>query len=239
VARRAASRSALLLGAALLVAGCGSSTASLPRQDEDEPAGEFPVDVVRATFPEEQKLAQDSRLEIEVKNTGKETIPNISVTLEGFQRKLRDPNDPSQIDPSVADPERPVFVVDKSPVDFQRNRFPVNQSLVDREVNPPAGGDTAYVDTYSLGELAAGDTAIFRWDVSAVESGRYELRYEVNAGLDGKADAVDDQGELPHGKFAGVVESTSPEARVAGDGETIVTDDGRRITDHRGVIRDQ
>ncbi len=225
----------------MLVAGCGS----LPRQDEDEPAGKFPVKVVRATFPERQKLAKDSRLEIEVRNTGKETIPNINVTVHGFNRKLRNPQDPSEIDPRVADPERPVFVVDKIPVEFLRSRLPINQSLVDREVNPEGsnraaqGSEIAYVDTYSLGELPPGDTALFRWDVSAVDAGRYKLRYEVNAGLDGKAEAVDDDGELPTGEFAGVIESTSPAASVAPDGETIITDDGRRITDHRGVIRDQ
>jgi hypothetical protein len=224
------------MGAAVIVAGCGGS---LPRQDEDEPEGRFPVEVVRAEFPEEQKLAKDSRLEIEVRNTGDETVPNINVTVHGFEHKLRNPRNPEEIDPTVADPSRPVFVVDQSPVEFLRNRSPTDQSLVDREVNPPAGTDTAYVDTYSLGELPAGETALFRWDVSAVEPGRFKITYEVNAGLDGLAQAVDDEGELPRGRFAGVIESTAPAAEIAPDGETIVTDDGRRIRDQRGIIPDQ
>jgi hypothetical protein len=231
VARVAWRRGALLGGAALLLAGCGS----MPAQDENEPAGEFRVDVVRAEFPEEQKLAKDSQLEIVVRNAGKETVPDINVSVHGFSRKLRDPNDPDAIDPTVANPERPVFIVDKSPIEFLRDRNAGKQSLVDREVNPPAGAETAYVDTYSLGELLPGGRAVFRWDLSAVEAGPYRIRYEVNAGLDGRAIAITEDDEQPSGTFSGEISDTSPAARVADDGETIVTEDGRRIEDQRGV----
>lgn len=230
VARVACRRGALLLGAATLLGGCGA----MPSQDEDEPVGEFRVDVVRATFPKEQKLAKDSQLEIAVKNAGEETVPNINVTVGGFSRKERDPNDPSQTDPTLADPSRPVFVVDKSPIEFRRDRSGP-KSLVDREVNPPEGRDTAYVNTYSLGELEEGDTAVFRWNVSAVEAGPYRLTYEVNAGLDGKALAVTEDGEQPSGTFSGTIEDRAPDAKVAEDGETIITEDGRRIENQRGV----
>lgn len=230
VATVASRRGALLMGAAVLVAGCGS----MPAQDEDEPVGEFRVDVARASFPEQQKLAKDSQLEIAVENAGEETVPNINVTLGGFDRKERDPLNPNQTDPSLADPSRPVFVVDKSPIEFLRDRSGP-KSLVDREVNPPEGRDTAYVNTYSLGPLEEGDTAVFRWNVSAVEAGPYRLTYEVNAGLDGKALAVTEDGEQPTGTFSGTIEDAPPAARVADDGETIVTEDGRRIEDQRGV----
>jgi hypothetical protein len=233
VATAALRRGALLCGAALLVAGC----ANKPTQDANEPSGDFPV-AVDASFPDDQKLAQDSRLQVEVENVGDETIPNANVTVDGFSKLLRDPNDPARVDPRQADPQRPVFVVDKSPSEFNRERSTTNQSLVDREVNPPAGNDTAYVDTYSLGQLAPGDTAVFRWDVSAIDPGPYKITYRVNAGLDGKAKAVDeDGGGQPIGEFAGVIQDEAPGARVADDGETIVTSDGRRISDQRGVPR--
>lgn len=229
-------RGALLCGAALLVVGCGAQ----PSQDEDEPAGEFPVRVEEVSFPEKQKLAKDSRLQIEVRNVGDETIADISVTVDGFDEDLQDPNDPGEVDPNVADPSRPVFVVDQSPVDFLRSRIPVAESLVDREVNPPYGRETAYVNTYSLGELAPKDTALFRWDLSAVKAGSYKLKYQVNVGLDGVAEAVSEGGEPLEGKIAGVVSDQSPAANVlSSDGETIVTDDGRRIENQRGVIRDE
>lgn len=219
-----------------MLAGCGV----LPAQDEDEPEGEFQVRVDEASFPEKQTLAKDSRLEIEVRNVGDRTIPNINVTVHGFDRKVRDPADPSQVDPELADPSRSVFVVDKSPVEFLRSRPPADQSLVDREVNPPYGRETAYVDTYSLGELAPDERAVFRWDVSAVQAGPFRLTYEINAGLDGKAEAVSEGGEPLSGSFEGVIADAPPQAKVSeADGETIITGAERRVENQRGVSADE
>ena len=232
VATAALRRGALLCGATLVLAGCGA----MASQDEDEPEGEFPVRVDEASFPEKQTLAKDSRLTIEVRNVGDRTIPNINVTVHGFDRTLRNPEAASEVDPQQANPNRPVFVVDQSPVEFLRDRGREDQSLVDREVNPPYGKQTAYVDTYSLGELAPDERAVFRWDVSAVEPGPFKLSYEVNAGLDGKAQAVSEGGEPLTGSFEGVIADTPPEARVsAADGETVITGGGRRIENKRGV----
>lgn len=207
----------------------------MPAQDENEPEGEFRVNVVRADFPERQKLAKDSQLVIEVENPGKEAVPNVNVTVHGFSRKLRDPNDPDDIDPTVANPSRPVFIVDKSPIEFLRDPGNDKQSLVDREVNPPEAEDTAFVNTYSMGELQPKAAAVFRWNVSAVEPGPFRIRYEVNAGLDGKALAVGKDGEQPTGEFSGEISDVSPAAKVAADGETVVTGDGRSIKNQRGV----
>lgn len=225
----------------MVVTGCGGAAT----QDANEPEGEFEVDVLKATFPEEQKLAKDSVLEIEVQNTDTKPIPNINVTVQGFDYKERDPNNPSEVDPNLADPRRPIFVVEKSPVEYLRDRFPGNASLVDREVNPPRGGgkpfgngDTAYVETYSLGELTPGETADFKWALSAVKAGPYELSYEITAGFDGKATAVDKDGDVPIGRFRGLVSSESPDASVSSDdGESVLTEDGRRISDQRGVLK--
>jgi len=216
-------RAVFLCAATLAVGGCGGGPVT---QDANEPEGEFEVDVLEASFPEQQRLAQDSELEIVVENVDTRTLPDVNVTVQGFDYKLRDPNNPTMIDPDVADPERPIFVVEKSPVEYLRESSSSNQSLVDREVGPPEGAGTVYVDNYSLGELEPGDKAKFRWAVSAVKAGPYELRYEVNAGLDGNARAVDVNGERPEGEFSGVIGQDAPDARVSsGDGETIVTDE--------------
>jgi len=53
----------------------------------------------------------------------------------------------------------------------------------------PAIGETAYVGTWALGPLKPGEQKTFRWDVTAVRAGPYEITYEVAAGLDGKAKA--------------------------------------------------
>jgi hypothetical protein len=59
------------------IAACGGGE----RQDEDEPEGEFPVQIVNAEFPTKQRLAQTSELMITVSNTGEETIPDLAITV--------------------------------------------------------------------------------------------------------------------------------------------------------------
>ena len=67
--------------AALAVAGCGGGQ----RQDADEPSGTFQVDVVRASFPVKQHLAQPERFVIAVRNTGDKTVPNVAVTVSSLE----------------------------------------------------------------------------------------------------------------------------------------------------------
>ena len=92
----------------LAIAGCGGGE----RQDENEPEGNFPVEVVEAKFPEKQKLAKSSDLVVTVRNAGNETIPNIAVTVNGFDRRTTQPD--------VADPTRPVFALNGVQVEIGR-----------------------------------------------------------------------------------------------------------------------
>ena len=177
------------------------------RQDENEPEGNFKVEVVKAEFPPKQKLAKRSELVITVKNAeSSKAIPNIAVTVRGFDVKLD--ND------TLADPKRPVFVINGQPRDI--GTFPESKEA------GPEGGETAYVDTWALGPLKAGDEKTFRWSVTAVRPGPYRLRYRVAAGLDGKAKAVDVGGGVPAGLFAGTVDDKAPDTRIADDGKTVV-----------------
>jgi hypothetical protein len=194
---------ALTLAAALALAGCGGAE----RQDEDEPEGEFPVEVVRATFPEDQKLAKSSDLTITVRNAGRRTIPNIAVTVDGFN--FRKPA------PELADPERPQFVINGVPREI--GGFPEAKEAA------PMGCDTAYVNTWACGPLRRGDEKTFRWSVTAVKAGEFEINWRVAAGLDGKARAVTEGGGgAPRGSFAGTVSDEAPEVRVADDGRTVI-----------------
>ena len=192
------------LFATLVIAACGGQE----RQDEDEPSGRFEVEVVDAKFPERQKLAKRSDLVINVRNADNRTIPNIAVTVDGFYKRKDDPD--------LADPSRPIFVINGQPK--QIGGFPEAKEAA------PEGGETAYVGTWALGRLKPGAEKTFRWSVTAVDPGPFRIKYTVAAGLDGKAKAVDAGGSTPTGVFAGTIRDEPPDARVADDGETVVDD---------------
>lgn len=184
------------------MAGCSSQK----RQDENERAGTYPVEV-EASFPRGQKLAKRSKLEINVRNTGTRTIPNVAVTVDGFNRKEQQEG--------LADPSRPVFALNGVP--RQLGGFPEAKEAA------PEGGETNYVNTWALGPLKPGRQKSFRWGVTAVVAGPYKLEYTVSAGLDGKAKAVDaEEGGRPTGSFAGRISDAAPKTRVADDGKTVV-----------------
>jgi hypothetical protein len=72
------------LGMGLVVALCSAGIVACgggERQDEDEPEGEFPVQIVNADFPAKQRLAQTSDLTITISNTGDEEIPDLALTV--------------------------------------------------------------------------------------------------------------------------------------------------------------
>jgi hypothetical protein len=198
-----------VLAAAVMVAVAGPAACGGERQDEDEPEGEFAVEVVRASFPERQQLAQSSNLVITVRNAGDRTIPNITATVTGLDYRSRQPD--------LADPARPRFALNGVPREI--GGFPEAKAAA------PLGCDTAYVDTWACGPLRPGRERTFRWSVTAVKAGRYRIDWRIAAGLDGKARAVDAAGgrDAPRGEFAGVVSDEAPEVRVAEDGKTVVT----------------
>ena len=172
----------MLLGGllALGMTGCGGGD----RQDKNEPSGTFPVRVVTATFPSTQHIADQTRMRIAVRNTGNQTVPNVAVTVHGFTRR--------DTQPGLADPNRPVWIVDRGPV----------------------GGDTAYVGTWALGSLAPNQTRVFEWKVTPIQPGLYKVRYEIAAGLNGKAKARTAGGGIPQGRFVIHVSGKPPQARV-------------------------
>ena len=187
----------------LALAGCGGGE----RQDENEPEGNFAVEVVRASFPDHQKLAKSSDMIVTVRNAGDKTIPDIAVTVNGFDERKKDPD--------LADPTRPVFAVNGVQVEIAG--FPEAKDAT------PRGCDTAYVNTWACGPLKKGEEKTFRWTVTAVQAGDYRIDWRVAAGLDGKAKAVAaGGGPAPRGQFAGTISNAAPDVRVADDGHTIV-----------------
>ena len=184
-------------------------------QDKDEPAGNFQVKVLSAQFPLDQHLAKDSSMQIVVKNTGSERVPDISVTVKCPGNGLGGSFDTTVSESDVADPERPQFVVNQLPTRTPRKAPPIDPAPLERS--------SALVDTYPLGPLDPGAKATFRWDVTAVKAGPFHLCWRVNAGLYGKAKAVAAPGSRPiTGEFKGTVSNRAPKASIADDGHTVI-----------------
>jgi hypothetical protein len=154
--RRVTSRASVLAGtlASLAVAlgACGQD-----RQDENEPEGKYKVDVVSASFPGRQYLADESTLKIEVQNKDSREIPNLAVTVDGFGKRRENVG--------LSDPERPVWLLNEG----------------------PHNTTSALTNTWTVGPVPAGQTRTLNWKVTAVRAGTYSVRYRVAAGIDGKA----------------------------------------------------
>jgi hypothetical protein len=189
--------------AAATAVGCGGGE----RQDANEDEATYDVEVVDAKFPVRQRLGQTSELEITVRNDDSETIPDIAATVDGFYRRI-DRDD-------VADPTRPVFVIDGDPV--RLGGYP------DVKLAGPQGGPSALVNTWTLGELKPNAEKTFRWRVTAVKAGPFEVSYALFGGLDGNAKVTSVGGAQPRGKFQGTISDEAPPSRIAADGVSVVT----------------
>ena len=181
------------------LAACGGGE----RQDKAEKAGDYKVEITDASFPTKQSIADATTMKISVRNTDDKTLPDVSVTVatdpgdsggaaQAFSADIQDPN--------VADSSRPIWIVDEG----------------------PAGGDTAYTNTWALGPLKAGQSKDFQWKVTAVKAGDYTINYSVSPGLTGKA-KVASTGGTTKGTFKVKVDDTPPNASVGDDGEVIRT----------------
>jgi hypothetical protein len=184
----------VLVTASLVVAGCGGQ-----RQDKNEKAGTYNVEILNASFPAKQHLAQQSKMRITVRNADNKPLPDVSVTIAGDPTKPAGAFAARSDQTGLADPSRPIWVVDAG----------------------PRGGDTAYVNTWALGALAPGKSRTFTWKVTAVRAGVQTVSYKVNAGLDNKAKAQLPGGSPPGSSFTVSISDTPPQSTVEDNG-TIV-----------------
>ncbi len=180
-----------VIALAVLATGCGGAE----RQDADEPSGEFKVQIVSATFPKRQHIAESVQLRVRVKNADDETLRNVAVTVEtkpvegnaaiSFGQRSNDP--------ALADSGRPIWVLDSGPF----------------------GGDVVTVNTWSAGTLGPGESKVLIWKLVASRAGRYTVDYRVSPGLTGRATAA--QGDTS-GSFDVTIADHPVPARVGADG---------------------
>jgi hypothetical protein len=169
---RALSLASCLTAGAALIAGCGGGSP----QTHGEKKASYAVEVVHASFPRNQAVAKPATLEIEVHNSGAHAVPNLTVSLDSLNYRSNYPG--------LADALRPVWAIERGPGPVAK---PPVQS---QEVSIPGGGQTAYVNTWALGALAAGATRTFTWNVVAVKPGAHVVHYTIAAGLGGNAKAT-------------------------------------------------
>lgn len=180
------------------------------------------MQVAQASFPTAQRLSQHSRLVISVRNVGSKPVPNIAVTIlnpsdgtaAGAFGKLLPQSQPGQ--PVLASRSRPVWVVDEAPGPC---RYSCHNS-------GPGGAATAYNNTWAMGKLMPGQTARFAWAVTAVQPGTYVVKYEVAAGLDGKAKAIQSGGGPVGGSFRVKISNRPRKAYVNNNGQIVYTNKG-------------
>lgn len=187
----------LLAGAcvALAAAGCGGA-----RQDAHEPEGTYAMEVVKASFPPSQSIARPTDFVLQVRNAGGHTAPAVAVSIDSFNYVENYPN--------LASSQRPVWVIERGPGAV--SKVPVESAAV----SPPGGATTQYVNTWSLGPLAAGQTQIYRWRVVPVKAGVHTVHYRIAAGLAGKATAQIASGGPVKGQLTADVAPRPPARHV-------------------------
>jgi hypothetical protein len=191
----------LLVASALVIAlaGCNGD-----RQDANEPKGEFTLQVVDASFPARQSTAQHSVLRLSVRNTDDRELPNLAVTVETkpANGEAASAFALPENDPRLADPNRPVWILDRA----------------------PKGGQSAYTNTWALGPMFPGETRDVEWRLTAVRAGDYTVDYRVSPGLNGKA--VPAHGQHTTGSFKVTISDDPVPARVNGKGDVVREEPG-------------
>lgn len=197
----------MALAAAL--AACGDDAGQQPAASQGA-AESYPVRIVTASFPRNQRLGETSLLRIGVRNAGEEAIPALTITVSVGGRRgqnsklpfgIRDPQ------PGLAQPDRPIWVLEEG--------YPRPPGSAE-----PGGSTTASEKTFEFGRLPAGDELQAVWKVTAVRTGTYRVLYEVGAGgLRGGARAEAPGGRTAGGALAARITEVPPETVVTDDGE--------------------
>jgi hypothetical protein len=236
-------RNRLAVGFAVALLGVGiASCGGGERQDADEPEGDFPVQVVSADFPSKQHLAQNTNLTLSLRNTGDEAIPDLAITI--FTTSNASTDESTSEEGTTTDEDTTTGETDangRQPADLPAVSGPFSV-LSDQEglaipyrpvwlleegypklagQTASAGAQAAQTNTFSFGEVPAGEQRDMVWNVTPVQPGTFTVHYRVAAGLGGKAKAVTADGSVPEGEFVVRISSAPPQTRVNGQGEVV------------------
>ncbi len=198
---------ALAAALAVSIAACGEESSS----DANEAAGKYPVKVTEASFPARQKIGSTSLMKLGIRNTGRKTIPALTVNVSIAGKEGQGSTLPFAIhdpQPDLAQPDRPVWVLAEHYPKFAGS-------------SKPGGAETSNQKTYDFGPLKAGKGVSLIWKLSAVRTGRYTIVYGVEAGLTGSTKAVTAGGVAPGGTFTAQISSARLDKEVTDSGEVV------------------
>lgn len=176
------------MAATLLLAGCGGSGSSGKRTSGGSSAPSanhtFKIEALDVTFNPAQKVGRPAKMRIEVRNVDTETIPNVAVALDSFFY--------GPVPSGLPASKQPVWVVRKAP-----GGAPARSEAQ----TPKGGGQTLYVDTWALGELAPKQTRTFEWTVIPRKPGIQHVNLEILAAPGGQPKATLPNGTPLHARF--------------------------------------
>lgn len=190
----------------MLLVACGEESS-----DSNERAGTYQLEVVDASFPDEQFLGQTSLMKLGVRNAGEEEVPNVVVTISVGGEAGADSSLPFAVHDAqagLAQADRPVWVL--------AEHYPRFAGSSD-----PGGATTSNRKTFALGPLEPGATATAIWKLSAVKVGDWQVLYRFGAGLGTQVKAQAPGGGPPGGSLAAEITSELPETEVTDDGRVV------------------
>jgi hypothetical protein len=193
----------------LCLAACGDDSSS--SSDANEAEGPYRVKITGAEFPTKQRLGETSLLQIGVRNSGREKMPALAITVSVGGEQGQASSLPFGIrspEPGLAQPDRPVWVLSE--------RYP---KLTGSDQS--AGAENASRKTFLFGPLKAGEKTEAVWKLTASRTGSYRLLYSVGDGLSGEAKTETAAGVEPGGSFVVRINEEPPETIVTDSGEVV------------------
>jgi hypothetical protein len=193
-----------LLGVSFTACGGGASSS-----ESGETAASYPVKVVTAQLPARQRLGETSLLRIGVRNSGRRTIPALTVGISIAGREGQASSLPFGVhdaEPGLAQPDRPVWVLSA--------HYPRRPGA-----SISAGAEGAGHKTFDFGPLKPGKSTEAVWKLSAVRTGRFTILFTVGTG--GKSRAVTAAGVPAGGSLTARISAAPPETTVTDSGEVV------------------
>lgn len=177
--------------------------------------------MVEAEFPTSQRLGQTTLLRLGVRNTGKKTIPALTVSISVGGEDGKGSSLPFGIrspEPGLSQPDRPVWVLSE--------KYP---KLDGSEES--AGAENASRKTFVFGPLKEEETSVAVWKLSATRPGTYRLLYAIGAGGPAKVETAN--GAKAGGSFTVRIGETAPETVVTDSGEVVEVQPGSETQANR------